>query len=53
MAGFVQDRFHIALDAHGVHEDERQARFGQGGLVAAGALPLRLSKSSSRSWRIN
>ncbi len=36
VAGFVQDRLHVALHADGVHENERQTRFGQGGLIAAG-----------------
>ena len=35
MAGFVQDGLHVALQADGVHEDERHPRFGQRGLVAA------------------
>src|SRR2546426_5445080 len=30
MAAFVEKGFHIALDADGVHEDERQAGFVEG-----------------------
>ena len=29
VAGFVQNGFDVALHADGVHEDERQARFGK------------------------
>ena len=35
VAGFVQDGLHVPLQADGVHEDERHARLGEGGLVAA------------------
>ena len=38
VAGFVQDGFDVALNADGVHENERQARFGQSGLIAARGL---------------
>ena len=34
VTGFMQNRFHIALHADGVHEDERQARFRERGLIA-------------------
>ena len=35
VAGLVQDRLHVALQADGVHENERQPRLGQRGLIAA------------------
>ena len=35
MAGFVQDGFHVPLQADGIHEDERHPRLGERGLVAA------------------
>jgi len=38
VAGFVQHRFHVALQPDGVHENERQPRFTESRLIAAGRL---------------
>jgi hypothetical protein len=35
VAGLVQHGFHVALHADGVHENERHARLGKRGLIAA------------------
>ena len=36
VAGFVQHRLHIALQPDRIHENERQARLAEGGLITAG-----------------
>jgi len=38
VARLVQNRLHVALQANRVHENERQARFGQRGLIPARCL---------------
>jgi len=38
--GFVQNRFHVALHADGIHKNEGQTGFGQVALVAAGRFAL-------------
>src|SRR5215472_8241076 len=40
VTGFVQERFHVPVDARGVHEDERPPAIWQESAVAAGLLPL-------------
>ena len=40
VAGLVQNRLHVALQADGVHENERQPRLGERVLIAARRLAL-------------
>ena len=40
VAGLVEHRLHIALQAHGVHENEGQPRLGERGLITARSLAL-------------
>ena len=35
MTGFVQNSFHVTLQADRIHENERHARFRQRGLITA------------------
>ena len=51
MAAFVQEGAEVAVDADGVHEDERQAVGFEGGLVAAGGLALAVGQVEQAAVR--
>ena len=44
VTGFVQNSFHVTLQADRIHENERHARFRQRGLITARRLALAIIK---------